>query len=309
MCVTQGPGTNFRFLPLLAVLAILLAYQPTEGYGEDQSAVTQGEKKGPIGILSIIPSQAEPGVSVTLYGSGFTPTTRAFLGNSEIRTHVDNAKQLGFDVPDLAPGVYGLYIRREDGATSKVYKFSVTPRTPVVTSVVPDRLFACSSGSEREVSVYGGNFSERSQILFDGAIVRSRFISRDTLSLTIPRVAGGQHTIQVQNPGNTLSSVLAMFIDSKPEITGVSRGESFVTYYNLVIDGQNFQSNSRVVVDGKNLSAAPVVNLGDRERVVYVSCNRIIYERHPYSSDVKSFTVQIINPNGEESSAVQVSEP
>jgi hypothetical protein len=245
---------------------------------------------------------------VTLFGSGFTENTRAFLGNTEIQTTVDGPKQLSFDIPDLAPGLYGLYIRREDGATSKVYKFPVTPRTPFVTSVSPDRIFACSSGSEREVSVYGGNFQERSQVLFDGAAVRSRFLSRETLTFSAPRVAGGQHSVQVQNQGNALSSAISLFIDSKPEITGISQGQNFVNYYNLIIDGQNFQSNSKVVVDGKSMTAASV-NLNDRERVIYVNCNRIIYERHPYSSDVKSFSVQIINPNGEESSPVLVSEP
>jgi len=51
------------------------------------------------------------------------------------------------------------------------------------------------------------------------------------------------------------------------------------------------------------------VNLADRESVIYVDCNRIIYNRYPYDTVVKSFTVQIINANGEMTSAVQVSAP
>ena len=50
-------------------------------------------------------------------------------------------------------------------------------------------------------------------------------------------------------------------------------------------------------------------NPADREKVIYVDCNRIIYQRYPYDSAVKSFTLQVLNPNGESSSVVQVSAP
>jgi len=105
-----------------------------------------------------------------------------------------------------------------------------------------------------------------------------------------------------------LSSSLALFIDSKPEITGIIQGENYVTYYNLIIEGRNLQSNSQVVVEGKSMTPASV-NPSDREKVIYVGCNRIIYQRYPYDSAEKNFTVQILNANGESSSVVEVSAP
>jgi len=154
----------------------------------------------------------------------------------------------------------------------------------------------------------GSNFRERSQVLFDGAVIRSRFVSPETISLTIPQAPGGMHSVQVKNPGDALSSPLALFIDSKPVITGVRQGEQYVNYYNLIIEGHNFLSNSTVVVEGKSMTSSSV-NIYQREKIKFVNCTRIIYERHPYDSDVKSFGVQIINPNGEESNVVQVSAP
>ncbi|MCK7509832.1 MAG: hypothetical protein MZV70_41255 [Desulfobacterales bacterium] len=32
--------------------------------------------------------------------------------------------------------------------------------------------------------------------------------------------------------------------------------------------------------------------------MIYVDCNRIIYQRYPYDSAVKSFTLRVLNPNG-----------
>jgi hypothetical protein len=286
-------------------VAVILACAVPNGYAQQG---TPREKARPIAILSISPSKAEPGMGVILYGSGFTDSTRAFIGNKEAQTTVDGPRQLSFEIPDLMPGLYALFLRREDGTRSKVYNFTVIPRTPVVESLSPDRIISCSSGSDRQVHIVGRNFQENSQVLFDGAVIKSRFESSESISAPIPPVAGGLHTIQVSSPGGTLSSVMALIIDSKPLITSVTQGESYVNYYNLIIEGQNFKSNSMLVVDGKSMSASSV-NPFSREKVRFVDCTRIIYERHPYDSDVKSFDVQVINATGEESPVFQVSAP
>lgn len=298
----------FKALRAAILFSTLLTGVSLTGSANGQPARNPEDRPGPVAVLSIIPSQAEPGMNVTLYGSGFTDATRAFLGNTEAQTIVTGSKQLSFDIPDMTPGLYGLFVRREDGAISKVYRFSVTPRTPFVTSVSPDRVFACASDGDREVLVSGRNFQEGSHVLFDGAVIKSRFASSEAMSSHIPRIAGGLHAIQVRNPGGTLSSSIALFIDSRPEITSITQGNDYVNYYDLIIDGRNFQSNSTVVVEGKSMTPASV-NWADREKVIYSNCNRIIYRRFPYDSDVKNFTVQVINANGEISSVVQVSAP
>ncbi len=39
------------------------------------------------------------------------------------------------------------------------------------------------------------------------------------------------------------------------------------------------------------------------------SATRMVYERHPYDGTVKRFSVQVINPDGGESSVYRVSAP
>lgn len=300
-------SNKFRSVPVI-LLASMLMLITLLGIAAGQPPGMREERSVPVTILSIIPSQAEPGMSVTLYGSGFSNETHVLLGPLDAQTSVLSPKQLSFEIPDLAPGLYGLFVRREDGVVSKGYRFSVTPRTPAVTSLSPDKIFACSTNDEREVQISGANFLKSSQVLFDGAVIKSRFESTEALFFQTPRLAGGLHTVQVKNPGGTISSSLALFIDSKPEITGVRQGENYVNYYNLIIEGRNLQSNSTVVVEGKSMTPASV-NPSEREKVIYVNCNRIIYQRYPYDSAVKSFTVQVLNVNGESSSVVQVSAP
>jgi hypothetical protein len=297
-----------RALTIVILAAWLSLSLSTNGLTAETSSTTRNGRTVPVTILSIIPSQAEPGSSVTLYGSGFNDNLRAFLGNTEVTARVLGPRQLVFQIPALSPGLYALYIRRGDGMTSKVYNFSVIPLKPVVDGLSPDRVLACAEGQDREVEIIGSNFQERSRVLFDGAIVKSRNLSPEAISVTVPKVAGGLHNIQVKNPGDALSSVMALFIDSMPEITSVSRGEESVNYYNLIIEGKNFQSTSVVLVDGKRLSASSP-NIYERERVVFMDCTRLVYERHPYDTTPKSFTVQVLNADGQESSVVQVTAP
>jgi IPT/TIG domain len=281
------------------------------------------EQALPLTILSIIPTQGEPGMSVTLSGSGFTDNTVVFLGNTEVPTEVMGPKQLSFTIPKLHHGLYALFLRRGDEATSRAYNFTVLAPKPVVYSLAPDTIPDCAADRDREVVITGRNFQERSQVLFDGAAIRGRFISPDTFAFTVPRIAPGLHQVQVKNPEDTLSGAQGLFIDGRPEIQTINAGTEYVNYYNLVIDGRNFRQDSTLVIteereiEPTGLQPAYEVkrlrggtaNATERERVIYVNCNQIIYQRYPYSTALKNFKVQIVNPGGEESSVVQVSAP
>jgi hypothetical protein len=274
--------------------------------------------------MSIIPAQGEPGTTVIVSGSGFTENTSLLFAAKEVPvTHV-GAKQLSIEVPDLPPGLYALFLKRPDGTASRTYSFTILPRRPIVLDLSPDAVSACSAGDGRQVTVSGHNFRPGSQLLFDGAAIRSRFVSPDALTFIPPQVAGGLHQVQVKNPDETLSGVLGLMIDARPEIAGVASGEEYVNYYNLYINGKNFQQGSALVVmeerslelmgqqygmDVKRLYSGISSGGAERDRIVYVDCNRIIYQRYPYSTVPKNFKVQVINPDGSESAMVSVSAP
>ena len=311
-------------------LLLLLLAQPVQAQtGARVPAVRQASQPkqtkqapGPA-ILSIIPAQAEPSATVTLTGSGFTAKTVAFLGSTELVTQVVDSGHLSFTVPTLDPGIYALYLRREDGVAGRTYSFTVQPLKPLVNDVSPDSIPFCASGREREVTVSGSNFRKGAMVLFDGVAVKSRYISGESMAFTVPQIKGGLHQVQVKNSDDTASGAAGLLIDTKPEISSVSRGDDYVNYYNLIIEGRNFLQNSTVVVmEERSLELTgqpPAVDVrrlssgsgggAERDRITYVNCNRVIYQRYPYSPVSKSFQVQVINPGGEESAAVAVSAP
>jgi IPT/TIG domain-containing protein len=308
-----------RRLICLTILSLLLAVAAAPaaepGSGGGSPAV--------LTVLSIIPAQAEPGMSVTVTGTGFTDRTVAYLASQELPTEVIGQGQAVFTVPQLAAGQYAFFLRREDGTTSRAYGFTIVPVKPLVEYLNPEKVQACASGFDREVTVYGENFLAKSQLLLDGAAIRSRFISSGAIGFSVPQLPGGMHQVQVRNPGDMTSGALALLIDTRPEITSVRQGEDYVNYYNLVIEGRNFQQNSTVVIMEERsyeLSGqAPTVDVkrlgtgmsggAERDRTIYVNCNKIIYQRYPYSPATKSFQVQVLNPGGEESPTAWVSAP
>ncbi|RQW77958.1 MAG: transcription factor [Geobacter sp.] len=323
-----------RFLILLILLVLLpqvaFAAEPVPPLPARQNAKTSPSpataraKLPPLNILSIIPAQGEPGVTVTLYGGGFSEKTTVFLGNMELPAKGVGPKQLSFEIPRLDPGLYALYLKREDGATSRPYNFTLLPLKPVAVSLSPDTIYACATANEREVVISGRNFREGSQAIFDGAAVRTQFHSSDSLSFAAPQVADGLHQVQVRNPDNTFSGVLGLVVDGRPEVTSVDLGEQYVNYYNLVIQGRNFQQTSTLIVTedqsvDQYMSQQSVItkrvtslsaNSLDQEQLLFVNCNRVVYQRYPYSTTPKNLRIQVTNPvTGGESSVVSVSAP
>ncbi|MEI8355207.1 MAG: IPT/TIG domain-containing protein [Deltaproteobacteria bacterium] len=293
---------------LLAVTLTVAAYGATAKPLPAQADQNRAENITPITVLSIIPAQGEPGGNVTLYGGGFTSETTGFLGNFEVAARIVGAKQLSFEIPNLAPGLYALFLKREDNSTSKIYNFTVLPQKPIVTALQPDRVDLCSSGRERDVVITGRHFKENSMVFFDGAVIKSRFITSEAISLTVPDIAGGLHQVQVKNSEEASSMAMALLIDAKPEILSITQGDEFVNYYNLIISGKNFLQNSVLIVDGKRLSGL-ATNSNEQEKLVYVDCSILIYQRHPYDTAPKNFRVQVINSSGAESSVIQVTAP
>lgn len=310
---------------VLNLLAVSLSSGATVSQrDESKSEQTREVQPAPITILSIIPAQGEPATSVTLSGSGFSEKTTAFLGNTGVPTEVLGPKQLTFDIPNLPPGLYALYLRRGDGTTSRTYNFTLLPPKPDIYAISPDTMYACSADKDREVVITGRNFREKSQVLLDGAAMRGKFISPETFSFTVPRIGAGLHQVQIRNQEGTLSGAQGLLIDARPEIDNITKSDEYVNYYNMIIDGRNFQQDSTVViseerdleltgmqqpvVDVKRLRSG-TANATEKERAIFVNCGQLIYQRFPYSSTLKNFRVQVINPGGEESSVIQVSAP
>lgn len=266
------------------------------------------DKLQPPPILSIIPGQGSPGGRVVISGSGYTPETTLYLGIEEIPLTLLSSRQLSFEIPPLAPGNYALYLRQRGGESGRAYAFAIVPVKPVATAIVPDSIAACAAGDDRKITVRGKSFLEGAQIVFDGALIKGSRVSGEEMVFTAPPVPGGLHQVQVKNPEETLSGAIGLMINNRPEIRGVSQGADYVNYYELQIDGINFQHGSTLVVDGKRIQSGYALP-GERDRLIYVSCNRLIYQRYPYDPSAKSFSLMVVSPGGEESAGFTVTAP
>lgn len=261
-------------------------------------------------VLSIVPAQAEPGSRVMMFGSGFGAQSSAFLGSVEIPSRVTDGKQVEFVIPQqLEPGMYALYLKRADGAVSRPYNFVVLPVRPVLESLSPEQISSCAQGQDREVTARGRNFIEKSLLFFDGAVLKSSVVSSDAITFVVPHVAGGLHQVMVKNSPDNATVAVGLIIETNPEIAQVTTGNDHVNYYELIITGKNFQQNSAVFVDGKRVGGRGGDFDGERDKLIYVDCTRLIYQRYPYTQVNKEFRIMVMNPGGEASQTVTISAP
>lgn len=261
-------------------------------------------------ILSIIPAQGEPGSKVMMFGSAFGTQASAYLGSVEIPARLTDGRQLEFTIPQqLEPGIYALYLKRSDGVVSRPYNFTILPQRPVLNGLSPEAISSCVQGGGREVLARGQNFLETSQLVFDGAVLKSRFVSSEALAFNVPQVSGGLHQVVVRNSPENSTVAQGLLIETKPEIVQVMIGDQYVNYYELLIVGKNFQQNSSIYVDGLKIGGHGGQDLAEREKLIYVDCANLVYQRYPYSPVNKDFRIMVMNPGGEVSQIINVTAP
>jgi len=264
----------------------------------------------PVTILSIIPAQAEPGAKIMLSGTGFGGNATVFLGSVEIPVRISGTKLAEFNLPpQLEPGLYALYLKRSDGMTGRSYNFTVLPLRPVLSSLEPAVISSCAAGKEREVIARGGNYGAASMLFFDGAALTSTLLSPESISFTVPAVPGGIHQVQVRNSPENSSVPLTLSVETMPEIGLVTVGNEHVNFYELIITGKNFNQNSSVYVDGIQIGGRGGQDMTEREKLIYIDCSKLIYQRHPYSPVNKDFRLQVVNTGGEGSQVITVTAP
>jgi hypothetical protein len=309
-----------KMISILVVAAMLICGAGVSTFAAERPQRVKNPPTAPVAtapapasvpaILSIIPAQSEPGGKVTMFGSSFGTQASAYLGSVEIPARVTEGKQAEFVIPpQIDAGLYALYLKRSDGAVSRPYNFTVLPLRPVLSGLSPEVINSCAQGAEREVTARGQNFVENSQIVFDGAVLKSRSLSSDSIVFSVPQVAGGLHQVVVRNSPENASVAQGLLIETKPEIEQVMIGSRYVNYYELVIVGKNFQQASGVYVDGNKIGGQGGQNLAEREKLIYVDCTKLIYQRHPYSTVNKDFTIMVVNPSGEASQTINVTAP
>lgn len=287
------------------VLCLLSLATAPAGAGPSAVPAFPARATEKITVYSISPTQAEPGSQVVITADGVNERTSVLLGGDQLPSQNPTAGKLIFEIPrHKQPGQYVLSIKGTNGS-QKAYSFKILPLKPEVVSLEPAQVTSCTVATDPKITVLGRNFTERSQVLFNGMILPSRYISAESLIFTLPKVPGGLHQVTVKNAQET-ATPLGLSVLTSPQISSVSIGQDHVNSYELIIQGNNFQQNSLVVIDGMPVDSSGLSPAG---RLLSIECSKIIYLRHPFSSTKRELHIQVVATDGEASEITTISAP
>ncbi|MEZ4600811.1 MAG: IPT/TIG domain-containing protein [Syntrophotaleaceae bacterium] len=274
-------------------------------------------------LTGIAPSVARPGSRVIVTGGPFTKDVRIMFGDRLVAPASLAERQLTFVVPDLPAGQYLLQLQTGEETSERSMFFRVVLPPPAILSLEPQTIDTCDMGAGRQVVVRGEGLQAGTLLLLDGAVLAAQRSAEDALTFAVPRMDSGLHQIQLVNPDEQKSLPVVLVINNTPEIENASMGEESVTSYELMITGKNFTYRSILLVNGQQIpSFNPTTpDIGEFEytpynlnqpgldSVYYVDCRTMIYVRHPTTSQTKTLTLQIINPDGSESGVFSYTGP
>lgn len=269
-------------------------------------------------ITSLAPVRGTPGTLVGISGGPFSPQTLPFLGEQYVSPLQISENYIEFTVPYLPPGNYSLTVQDNTMSAAQSYLFEVMAPTPQITNLSPSILDVCTMTPENQLQVNGRNFLPGAVLLVNDRVVSSRVISSTSLEAQLPGFQNpGVYGVSVRNPDGATSLPHSLGVNSIPEINSVERGAEFVNYYEVIIHGKNFLFNSTLVVKEpeastigqtylqlffvpkKRSQGGMDINAPQRNRLIYVDCQTLIYLRYPSSFQNKDLGLQVFNPDGQ----------
>lgn len=259
-------------------------------------------------LTSIAPAAASPGRTVIVGGGPFGPQARVLLGDRVITPVTVAEGEVTFTVPELPEGDYVLRVEEAGEVSSASFLFRVILPPPIIEALAPAQVDLCAVQEGLEVEVTGRHFQPGAQLLLDGAAIAHEKRETEEIVFNFPPLFGGSHEVQVVNPDGKRSLPRSLLVNSAPEILQVSQGANYVNYYQLIVEGKNFFYTSTLVVDGRPIRRT-ALRPTQSDSVEFVDCRTLIYNRYPYSHQLKPVTLQVVNPNGQESSVLSVSIP
>jgi hypothetical protein len=301
----EGPMAKGCSLLLLFLCSCLL---PTPGFALE--------------ITAVAPGTVSPDSIVTVSGGPFQPNVRVILGGQSIVPKVVGDRQLVFSVPPLEEGEYSLFVQQGEESSGKAFTLRIVFPPPRITSINPTNIDECSSEAQRQVVVVGENFQPGANLLLDNGAIPHSQSGGQTITFTAPALPAGIYGVQVVNSDGRRSLPHSLWFNNVPEITSVTQGQDFTTYYQLIISGKNFQFNSTLVVNEYPIDTPDVppqqrsipvrrqgMSIGVGDNVFFTGCDTLVYNRYPTSSQIKQLTLQVINPDGRATSAYTLSAP
>lgn len=269
-------------------------------------------------LTSVSPNRGIPGTLVTVTGGPFSNRSQVFLGSQQVKLVELTPRALVFEVPPLQPGTYSLSSAEGEEAAGQTYAFEVLEPTPLISSISPRNIDACSDTLSRRIIVEGNNFLPGAALLFNGSAVPLQSRNSSHLEFELPPgIRAGVYGVQVRNLGGAFSLPESLWVNDIPAIFSVERGEDYFNHYEVIIRGKNFYYNSHLTVSQpesvlSELAHRPRTlraheeNLGwtsnltppQSDRLLYRDCQTLIYDRYPPSYQETDLVLQVINPDG-----------
>jgi len=258
-------------------------------------------------ITSLQPGSASPGTQVILT----TRPTDLVVGLNFGQITVSPLKLADgvfqFQVPDLPPGDYSVEVQGgADTPNSAPFWFQILPRAPVLAAITPDTFSFCRAAGPEELELTGTGFADTATVLLDGSSIAVASRSPGRINLQLPPLPAGLHKLQVVNPDGQGSLPAAISVVQQPLIHQVVTGNSdAITSYQLTIQGENFTPDSQLVLNGTPLpSRSSDLQTGDR--VSYIDCTTLVYQRHPMAGQPQELEFRVVNPDGQVSNSYTV---
>jgi len=201
-------------------------------------------------IKNIIPTSANPGQKINIYGSNFDYTSQINFGGQKINPFSYTDTTLSFTVPGEAKsGVHSVQVIQGNSLSNTA---EVTVTIPVLNQSITNISPSPAMAGDTAV-IYGSNFDNSAYVLFDNQKLPAISKTGTWLKFNIPNnVTPGSHMVQVGLNNSPTSNIIFLTIN---DINPVPTISSSNPTYNIVpgqtvhLTGKNFDPSTYVLLE------------------------------------------------------------
>jgi hypothetical protein len=201
-------------------------------------------------ILSFSPYFGKPGTNVTIVGANLIGTTAVSFNGATASFSGVTANQLTATVPAAATSG-PITVTTPSGAATSVTNFFLPPN---IIGFTPT-----NGAAGTNVTISGINFTNATDVSFDGVSAIFTVINNATISAIVPPTAMSGF-ISVTTPGGTTNTASASaFFFIRPMVSGFNPGNG-VAGDSITINGSSFLHATAVKFNGVNAAFTPGSN-------------------------------------------------
>jgi len=258
-------------------------------------------------ITSLRPTTAAPGDIATLSGNNWPEEFQLLLGETVVPFEAFSADAVRFRIPDLPAGEYLISYRVAGDVNSTPTRFTLRllAAAPLIDRIIPEQVPVCREAGV-DIVIQGRHLDAAAQALLDDGILRIKSRSTGNITIELPQLAAGLHRLQLINRDGQKSLAATLEVTGRPQIDQLQIEDDQVVSYPIRIIGVNFTPQSRLLVNGTEVVNHPGILKEGDDRVSYLDCNTLLYQRYPLTGQTRDLQFQVQNPDGQASNSVSL---